>query len=167
MSHIERIKKVLRLERSVYREIRDDPKATAPALTVMVLAIFIGSARKLFEMPHGGIVTLMSLIMLWFVPSSLFYVAGKYVGGRSGYPGYMRATGYAQIPLALIIIPEIGWMMAILLWFIYMTVATKQAHELSKRKAVCVIFIPVALAALLLFAMTASEAFSLCSLRLF
>jgi len=158
MSEIERIVRVLRLDRNVYKEIRDDPGSMAPALTVMVLSIFIGSIRTLIEMPQGGIITLMSLILLWFVPSSFFHVLAKMAKGKSDYAGYLKATGYSQIPMALSIIPSIGLPLALFWWLICMTVATRQAQEISKRKAVLVVFVPVALTVILISAMIASEA---------
>jgi hypothetical protein len=167
MSQTERIKRVLRLDRNVYREIRDDPRSMAPALTVMVLSILIGSSRTLIEMRQGGIITLMSLIILWFVPSSFFYVLAKMAGGKSSYTGYLKATGYAQIPMALNVIPEIGWMIAIICWLIYMTVATREAHEFSKRKAVLVVFIPIAVAILIVLSMDTTEAINLRNIWLF
>ncbi|MFZ2455756.1 MAG: YIP1 family protein [Candidatus Altiarchaeia archaeon] len=158
MSQIERIKRVLMLDRKVYKEIRDDSGSMAPALTVMVVSILIGSIRTLIEMPQGGIITLMSLVLLWFVPSSFFHVLSKLAGGRSDYGGYLRATGYAQIPMAANIIPSIGWPLALSWWLVCMTVATRQAQELSKRRAVLVVFIPFVLTAVLISAMIASEA---------
>jgi len=158
MSEIERIKRVLILDRKVYKEIRDDPGSMAPALTVMVLSLFVGSLRMMIETPYGGIVTLLSLILLWFVPSSFLYVLAKMAKGKSDYLGYLKATGYAQIPMALNIIPAIGLYVGLFWWLICMTVATRQTQEFSKKKAVLVVFIPVALAVILISAMIASEA---------
>jgi hypothetical protein len=158
MSWIERIKRALMLDRKVYKEIRDDPGSMAPAMTVMVLSIFIGSARILLGMSQGGIITLMSLVLLWFVPSSFIYVLAKLVGGKSDYVGYLKATGYAQMPMALNIIPDIGWPIGLFWWLICMTVATRQTQEFSKRKAVLVVFIPIAVPILLIIAMNVSEA---------
>jgi hypothetical protein len=161
MGQIERIKRVLMLDRKVYKEIRDDPKTMAPALTIMVLSIFIGSVRTLIEMPQGGIITLTSLILLWFVPSSFFYVLAKFAGGKSNYTGYLKATGYAQIPMALNIIPykwgsvSIGLPLALFWWLICMTVATRQTQEISKRRAVLIVFVPVSLTVILYIAMIA------------
>ena len=158
MGEPERIKRVLTLDRNVYRVIRDDPKAMAPALTVMVVSILLCSARQFMETPRGGVITLTSLILLWFVPSSFLYVLSKIAGGRSGYIGYLKATCYAQIPLALNIIPSAGLPIALVWWLACMTVATRQTQELSKRKAVLIVFIPIALTVLLISAMIASEA---------
>jgi hypothetical protein len=167
MGQAQRIKRVLTLDRKVYKEIRDDPGSMAPALTVMVLSILIGSARTLIEMPQGGIITLMSLVLLWFVPSSFFHVLAKLAKGRSDYAGYLRATGYAQIPMALNIIPVAGLSAGLFWWLICMTVATRQAQEISKRKAVIIVFIPITVAVLLISAMIASEAISINIFRLF
>jgi hypothetical protein len=167
MSETERIERVLRLDRKVYREIRDDPGSMAPALTVMVLSLIVGSIRMIIETPYGGIVTLLSLILLWFVPSSFLYVLAKIAKGKSDYAGYLKATGYAQIPMALNIIPEIGLYIGLFWWLICMTVATRQTQEFSKRKAVLVVFIPMAVAVLLISAMIASEAVSVNKFRLF
>jgi hypothetical protein len=158
MGQAERIVRVLMLDRKVYKEIRCDPGSMAPALTIMVLSIFIGSIRTLIEMPQGGIITLMSLVLLWFVPSSFFHVLAKLAKGKSDYAGYLKATGYAQIPMALNILPSIGVYLALFGWVICMTVATRQTQEISKRKAVLIVFIPVALTVILYIAMIASEA---------
>jgi hypothetical protein len=167
MREIERIGRVIRLDRKVYKEIRDDPGSMAPALTIMVLSLFVGSVRMIIETPYGGIVTLLSLILLWFVPSSFLYVLAKMAKGKSDYAGYLKATGYAQIPMALNIIPDIGLYLGLFWWLICMTIATRQTHEFSKRKAVLVVFIPISLAILLISSMIASEAISLNSFRLF
>jgi|WetSurMetagenome_2_1015567.scaffolds.fasta_scaffold02842_8 hypothetical protein len=167
MSQAERIKRVLILDRKVYREIRDDPRSMAPALTIMVLSLFVGSIRMIVETPYGGIVTLLSLILLWFVPSSFLYVLSKIAKGNSDYAGYLKATGYAQIPMALNIIPDIGLYVGLFWWLMCMTVATRQTQEFSKRKAVLIVFIPSSLVVLLICAMRASEAISLSGFRLF
>jgi hypothetical protein len=158
MGQIERIKRVLMLDRKVYKEIRDDPKSMAPALSVMALSLIIGSIRTITEMPYGGIITLLSLILFWLVPSTVFYALAKISGGKSKYTGYLKATGYAQIPMALNAIPSIGLPIALFWWLMCMTVATRQAQEISKRKAVLVVFVPVALTVILYIAMIASEA---------
>jgi len=158
MSQTERIKRALKLDKGVYREIRDDPKGMAPALTVMVFSTVAGSARTLVGMPWGGIITLISPIILWLIPSSLFYVLAKLTGGRSCYSGYLKATGYAQIPMALNIVPCIGWIIALPWWMLCMIIATMQAHEISRKKALLIVFTPMAIAAILVSAMIASEA---------
>ena len=145
-----RIERVLKLDKTVYKEIRDDKDAMTPAIIVLLLAEVIGSIWSiLMSFGLGLIAVVIGALIGWVIGTGILHIIAKLFGGKSSYTGYLKAMGYAEAPMALGVIPILGSLIGGLWALVCIIYATKEAHELSLGKAIAVVFIPMAVLVIL------------------
>jgi uncharacterized membrane protein YvlD (DUF360 family) len=96
--------RALRLERGLFSEVADDPKATGQALLIFVL---FGIASGIFDafnesLPGAPILKfaldVLGTLLVWSVIIMLATVAGRVLKGRGTFSRSFRAVGFAHIP---------------------------------------------------------------------
>ncbi len=105
---IDRLRRVLTLDSTVFSEIANDDSATGQAMTVAAIASIIGSllgegnfVGRLISSAIGGIIGL-------FIWSGILFVSSKLFGGTAPYIELVRPIGYSAAPFALGLIPFLG-----------------------------------------------------------
>lgn len=105
---LRRIISALRLDPTVYRELRDDPTATVPALLFVLLCIL---AAGVVGLPGGGLTAFGIVAASAFVSWTIFVVAA-YLFGTKALPGpeteatlgaLVRTLGFALAPSLLLV----------------------------------------------------------------
>jgi len=109
--------RALRLERSLFREVADDPKATGQALLIFVL---FGIASGIVDAFNGSLpgapllkffLDVLGTLLVWSLIILLATVAGRTLKGRGTFSRTFRAVGFAHVPEAITwlhIIPVAG-----------------------------------------------------------
>ncbi len=109
--------RALRLERSLFGEVADDPKATGQALLIFVLfGAASGLSDALNQSLPGAPITkfvldTLSTVLVWAFIILLATLAGRALKGRGTFARSFRAVGFAHIPESLTwlhIIPVAG-----------------------------------------------------------
>lgn len=150
---LDRLRRALRLEPAVFRQVADDERATGQALAVSAFASVVANLNgggTFAGRVIGGTVSGLLGVLLW---ASILHVVGRLLGGRAGYIGVLRVTGYSAAPFALYVIPVVG-----LLGFAYCIAiqirAMREIGGVSAGRAAATVLIPwgtlLVLAALLL-----------------
>jgi hypothetical protein len=121
---IARILRVVRLDASVYQEIRDDPQATREAAIVVVGAALLSAlgslsiTRDLFA--RMGTQFLLGVLVQWLLWSVVAFLVGTAIYHSSArFVSVLRVLGYATAPLAvgiLSIFGCLGALFALLAW---------------------------------------------------
>ena len=149
-----RIKRVLFLDKNVYREIKQDNKnAMQQSIRVLMSSALIGNIWLiLYSFGIGLGIVFIAAPIGWLLISGFMHFIAKLLGGKASFTEYLRVTGYAQAPLALGIFALPGYILGII-WAIACTIyATKEAHGISTLKAsiavVATLFVLSLLAAL-------------------
>lgn len=139
----------LRLDPRVYRELRDDPTATLPALLVVVLCAL---AAGVVALPSGGLPGFGYAAASAFVSWTLFVVAA-YVFGTKALPGpeteatlgtLARTLGFALTPTLLFvfgIVPALQIVVVpfgLLWWFFAMLMALRETLDVGTLRALLV-----------------------------
>ncbi|MCX7622899.1 MAG: YIP1 family protein [Thermomicrobium sp.] len=105
---VRRVFGALRLDPAVYRELRDDPTATVPALLFVVLCVL---AAGVVALPSGGLPAFGLAAASAFISWTIFVVAA-YVFGTKALPGpdtqatlgtLVRTLGLALAPSLLLV----------------------------------------------------------------
>lgn len=138
-----RIERVIKLDKAVFKEIRDDEKAMGQAIAVLLLAVIIGSIWGIISSMGVFLVFILIVVPIaWVISTGIYHILAKALGGKATFKGYLKVLGYAEAPVALGVIPILGTVVGGLWSFVCAIVATREAHELSTGKAVLVIVIP-------------------------
>jgi hypothetical protein len=113
---LERIRRAITLDSSLYRTVAGDPAFTNEAIAIAVVASILaavgmlgvrGGAASFFAEVFNGI------LFGWIAWSALAVVIGNALGGRSTFRQMLRTLGYANAPRAIAVfgaIPFIGWL---------------------------------------------------------
>lgn len=137
----ERVRKVLRFQWPVFREVAADPHAFPQALVVVV------GASALAGLGHGGPSRLALLgiavaIVRWVIATGLIWIAGTFTSDDDvDYPSLLRCTGFADAWFAgnlLNVLPWIGWLFplaSIGLWIVALVEATREALRVDTQRA--------------------------------
>jgi len=136
---------VLKLDKTVFKEIRDDKEGFKQALVVVILAALIGNIWAITS--SMGLLLVAVLIgapIGWLIYGGILHIIAKLLGGKATYKGYLSVLGYAEAPTALGIIPIIGAPIGWIWGLVCAIYATRDVHELSTGKAAAVVLIPVA-----------------------
>jgi len=109
--------RALRLERSLFREVADDPKANGQALLIFIL---FGIASGLFDAFNDSlpgdpilkfVLDVLGTLLVWSLIILLATVAGRVLKGKGTFSRAFRAVGFAHVPEAITwlqIIPVAG-----------------------------------------------------------
>ena len=150
----ERIKKVVKLEPSVYKEIAKDKNAMLQAVIVLYAASLISA---LWEIMRTRGDTLLWIVIFtpigWVIGTGILHIIAKILGGKASFEEYLKVTGYSEAPSALGIVPVLGTFVGGIWSLACLYVATKEVHSLSSGKALIAILVPLVL--LLLFVIVA------------
>lgn len=147
---LSRVLRVIRLDRAVFREVSDDPRATGQALLiVIVLAIMTGLTAAIDPAARGEIAgvlvsNILGTLVNWIVVSALALAGGHLLRGRGTFTRTLRAIAFAQVPQALTwlgVIPYIGPLLrltgAIMVW-LTSWLALQEALKLSRWRALLI-----------------------------
>lgn len=116
---VRRIVGAMRLDSQVYRELRDDPTATVPALLLVLLCLLAAGTAAL---PHGGLPAFGSTVASGFLGWTIFVIA-CYVLGTKALPGpeteatlgtLVRTLGFALSPTLLFVFGIISAVVVVL-----------------------------------------------------
>jgi hypothetical protein len=150
----QRVRAVLRLDWSVFREVAADPHAFGQALVVVV------GASALAGLGQGGPSPLALLgialsIVRWVIASALIALAALVASDAEvDYPRLLRCTGFADAWIALnllAVLPWVGWLFslaAIGLWVVALVEATREALHVELQRAGLICAIAAALSLL-------------------
>jgi hypothetical protein len=140
---INRIKRVLMLEKGVFKEIRDDKNAMGQAIATLLLAGIIGSILNIIL--SLGLVLIFVLIIspiAWVIISGMEYIVAKLLGGKAKFDEHLKITGYSMAPMALGFIPVIGSLIGGIWNLVCTVIGLQEAHEISLPKAVVAVLLP-------------------------
>jgi hypothetical protein len=96
--------RALRLERSLFREVAEDPKATGQALLIFILlSIASGIVDAFNESLPGGpllkfVLDVLGTLLVWSLIILLATLAGRALRGRGNFSRTFRAVSFAQVP---------------------------------------------------------------------
>ena len=145
-----RIERVVKLDKTVFKEIRDDKNALGQALVVLLVAAKLGSIWSIISTLGVFLVIIVIAAPIgWVIWTGILHIIAKLFGGKATYTGYLKVMGYAEAPMALGVIPIVGSMVGGLWSLVLAVYATKDAQEISMGKAIAVIMIPVAIVVIL------------------
>lgn len=144
----DRIVRAIKLDRTLYREVADDPAYMNEAVTIVVLVSLISSLGVLVGAGRSGPIAyvlqvLNSLLFGWVLWAVVAYFVGaNFFGGRSSIPEMLRTLGYANAPRIvglLGFIPCVGWLFSVAGWVLSIAagvVAIRESMEFDTTKAV-------------------------------
>lgn len=96
--------RALRLERSLFREVADDPKATGQALLIFILFGIASGISDAFNESLPGrpilkfVLDVLGTLLVWSAIILLATLAGRTLRGRGTFSRTFRAVGFAQVP---------------------------------------------------------------------
>ena len=154
-----RIKRVLLLDGRVYKEISEDKKATLEAAVVVYASLLI-NFFTLLGAPSYLVVILFAGLSFWLVSAGVFHVLARIFGGHGDFWGFFRAVGYCHAPIALGLIPFVGWPLGLLWALVCIVVATRETLRLSTLKSCLVVFVPVVFLAFVVLMLTVMVGFN-------
>lgn len=154
---LDRILRVIKLDKSVYAEVEADQTATSQAAIVVAIVAVLSAIG-------GGITTvvstegesfigaflgaLASAFISWLVWSAITYFVGTTVfHGEATFSEMLRVIGFAQAPLALNIlsfIPCIGALIALAAWLLSLYtgfLAIKEGLDMDTGKTIATVAI--------------------------
>lgn len=129
----------LLLDEAFYTEVADDKSLIRQAAVVVVLANLLGGIGVAFATDadplSGAAVGVFTGIVGWLVWSWAAYVIGvRVLGGESDYQEMLRVIGFAYAPLAIGVVPWLGFVGAA--WALFAAViATRESMEFSTQRA--------------------------------
>jgi len=124
----------------------------------------MGAGLGIMAFVFSLIVTPIVAVLFWLIGSGVLYIFAMIFGGKGNYTkqSYLISLYYAPIMVIgaiLAIIPIIGGILAflVMLYGLYLlTLALKQAHQVTMGKAVAIWLIPVVVIALLVAVLAAA-----------
>jgi|Deesub1362B_J571_1020462.scaffolds.fasta_scaffold06430_2 hypothetical protein len=153
------MKRVLLLDQSVYKEVRDDEEMLKYAILIVLLSgflpalgnIYVASVFQkytLFKNLSGPLFGWIDIIFMptfmlvsWLVFTIIAHIPAKFVGGRASLIGFLRVAGFTYAPLMLGVIPLFGTVIGDLWSILCFIFAIRFAHELSWSKSILVIIL--------------------------
>ena len=130
----------LLLDTSFYAEAAENRSLMGQAVTVVVLANLLGGVGAAFATDEnalwGALLGVATGLVGWLVWSGVAYFVGVRVfGGESDYPEMLRVIGFAYAPLAIGVIPWLGFVGAA--WALFAAVvAIRESMEFSTKRAI-------------------------------
>jgi hypothetical protein len=147
-SYADRLRGALMLDPRTYRDVEQDTDANGQAaLTVVLAALAAGIGYILSrDLVQNVLGTVISSVLQWVIFSFVAYYVGASLfstGQTSVTPGQvLRTMGFAQAPkllLVLGIIPILGWVVGLIVFFWFIAaaiVALREAFEFDTGRAV-------------------------------
>lgn len=138
---IENAIRAARLDTDFYNTVENDESyTTQAALLVAIVGALVGLGNVFSPLTDGFfgpiIWGIASALLGWVVWSFITDLVGRTLfGGESDFGQMLRVLGYAQAPLALAVVPFLGW-----IGFIWMLVAAvvaiREGHDFTTGKAI-------------------------------
>lgn len=124
---LDRILRVIKLDKSVYAEVETDESAMSQAVTVVaIVAVLsaigggIGALINDTSFVSAFLVAIVSAFISWVVWAAVTYFVGTTIfHGEATIGEMLRVIGFAQVPLALNVlsfIPCLGSIISLLAW---------------------------------------------------
>ena len=130
-----------RLDVDFYNTVENDDTYTAQAaLLVAIVGALIGLGNALSPYTDGFFGPIFwgigGALLGWAVWAFVTDFVGRtFFGGESDVGQMLRVLGYAQAPLALSIVPVLGWI-AVIWALIAAVVAIREGHDFTTGKAI-------------------------------
>jgi hypothetical protein len=158
---VDRVGRVVQLDRGVFREIADDPKALGQAVLVVLVAGLVGGLGPLigpgrFTVGAWVLSAAAAATIGLFVGSAILWGLARLFGGRGSYGEVVRVYGYVSVTQVLALVPFVGSVAAVVAFAILFVRALEEVMGLTTGQAVLVVVIPlVVVIGLVLLAMLA------------
>ncbi|MHB1295427.1 MAG: YIP1 family protein [Anaerolineae bacterium] len=168
---IQRVKRMVRFDHAVYREIEHDEQATKEAFAIVVVVSVLAALGAALAPEAGGFVwtffaQLVLALVSWLLWSLVTMLVGtRLFGGQATFWGMARTLGYAYAPRVLsilsalacvgILISWIAWGLSLVLAFF----AVRETLGLSTEKAILTVVIGWIIVAALSFALAFTPIF--------
>lgn len=142
---------VLSADANVFEQIEHDPNANFQAAAVVTIVTVVSAVLGAATAYNDGgsfvnqlVYQLLMGYLSWLFWAGITYLVGTYVfQGKATLGQMLRTLGFAQAPSVLVIIPEVGGILA-LSWTIAISfVAIRQALDLSNLRTFLTIVIIV------------------------
>ena len=138
---LNRIYRAFMIDKTLFRNLADDPSYTGEAIAIAVLSALIGAFSALWRSPNpaqGMLVSFtVNVLLSWVLVAVIVYLVGTYVfKGRSGIVEMLRVLAYAGVWRFAAIIPCMGWLIALIGGMIATVVAVRELMEFDTTKAV-------------------------------
>ena len=149
---VARAGRVLRMDRSVFREVTGDPLATGQALLIVIVLALASGVTGVIDPNQPGppllrfVAEVISFLVGWSLIVLLALVAGRALKGQGDFTRTFRTITFAQVPEVITwlkIIPQVGSLFEIagtLMVLVATWLALQEALHLSKWRT---LFIPV------------------------
>jgi len=152
MLNYKRIERSVKLDKTVYREIRDDKNGFTEGLIVLLAAGVIGGIWSVFSSSGFALIgILIGMPLALLIGGGIMHIVAKLLGGKATYTGYLGVLGYAQAPMALGIVPILGNIVGGIWTLVCSIYATRDAHEISMGRAIIVVLVPLIIAFIIAF----------------
>jgi len=128
------------LDAEFYNEVAHEPALISQAATVVVVANLLGGVGAAFatesNVVAGAAIGIATGLVGWLVWSGVAYVVGvRVLGGDADYPEMLRVIGFAYAPLAIGVIPWLGFVGAG--WALFASVvAIRESMEFSTKRSI-------------------------------
>ena len=158
-STVDRVKRVLRMEPGVFKEIADDTEATGQACVVFAVAALLAS---LLALPAVLLTGPLGFVALAIMAGLFQLVARMFAGdGVPAYAGWLRAVLFASAPGALGVIPLLGTIVGAIFSAILQIIAIRDVSGISTGAAVMTWIIAMMLPAMLVVVSIVAFGFSI------
>jgi hypothetical protein len=137
---IKNVLSALLLDTAFYTEVAEDKSFMAQAAVVVVIANLLGGMGAAFatesDVLVGAALGVATGLVGWLVWSAVAYLIGVRVfGGDADYPEMLRVIGFAYAPLAIGVVPWLGFVGAA--WALFAAVlAIRESMEFSTKRAI-------------------------------
>lgn len=128
------------LDAEFYSDVAEDDSLISQAAIVVVVANLLGGVGAAFATESsvlaGAAIGVVTGLVGWLVWSGVAYVVGvRVLGGESDYSEMLRVIGFAYAPLAIGLIPWLGFVGAA--WALFAAVlAIRESMEFSTQRAI-------------------------------
>jgi hypothetical protein len=148
MTMFNRMYRAVRLDRTLFRQVADNPEFMSEAVLIAVIISSVAALGTLFVPQQNAflifIVQLLNNLLigwvLWAVVA--YFVGSTFFRGRSSITEMMRTLAYAGVPRLLSVfafIPCIGWLLAIAGWILSIiagVIAIRESMEFDSSSAI-------------------------------
>lgn len=137
---ISNVKRAALLDANFYSEVARDAGVMKQAALVVVLANLLGGVGAAIATESnvvvGAAAGVVTGVVGWFVWSGVAYLIGvRVLGGDANYSEIRRVIGFAYAPLAIGVVPWLGFIGAA--WTVFAAVvAIRESMEFSTRRSI-------------------------------
>jgi hypothetical protein len=165
---VNRIIRAIKLDKTLYTEVKPNEALTNEAITVIILAILAGAIGQfftgLFFVSFGSAILRLIVHGLIFgtIGIGLFIFLCQFLGqalykGTATLKEMIRTLGYAQAPAILsilVFIPVLGWLLALIgtiLTWVTSFIALRETEGFDNTKTIVVLLIAAVAEAIIVF----------------